>query len=133
MKAVAVRDNGIVKPLLFGLDDNDKLRVGRRILCNNCSSFSFYSKAGVVAEGIVTHLLVTTKQDPEPERKNEDYLNIWERGAMLVGVIHGDEAAVVFQTPRGKMECIYPRKLVLDSVINALVQRHFKDALLMVR
>jgi len=158
MKAVAVHDNGIVKPLLFGLDDNGKLHVGRRILCNNCSSFSFYSKAGVVAEEIVTHLLVTTKQDLmfiisvddilhgnleiKFERhniirnrgvENKDYMNIWERGAKIVGVIHGDEAAVVLQTTRGNLECIYPRKLVLVSIINALVQRRFKDALLMVR
>lgn len=158
MKAVSVYDNGIVKPLVFGLDDNGRLHVGRRILCNNCSSFLFYSKTGIVAEGVVTHLLLSTKQDllfiisvddilhgsldlkferpnnvQNKREENKDYLNIWERGAKLIGVIHGDEAAVVLQTNRGNLECIYPRKLVLVSIINALVQRRFKDALLMVR
>lgn len=158
MKAVSVLDNGIVKPLLFGLDENGRLHFGRRILCNNCSSFSFYSKAGVVPDEVVTHLLIITKQDllfiitvddiihgnmevklersniiQNRGQENKEYLNIWERGAKLVGVIHGDEAAVVLQTTRGNLECIYPRKLVLVSIINALVQQRFKDALLMVR
>lgn len=58
---------------------------------------------------------------------------IWEREAKLVGVIHEDEAAVVLQTTRGNLECIYPWKLVLVSIINAVVQQRFKDTLLMIR
>ncbi|CAN1746995.1 Elongator complex protein 1 [Linum perenne] len=67
------------------------------------------------------------------EEENANFINIWERGAKVVGVLHGDEAAVIIQTTRGNLECIYPRKLVLSSIINALIQRRFKDALLMVR
>ncbi|KAL3521061.1 hypothetical protein ACH5RR_019210 [Cinchona calisaya] len=36
---------GSQKDLLFVLDDNGSLQVSGRILCNNCSSFSFYSNA----------------------------------------------------------------------------------------
>ncbi|KAJ6833332.1 elongator complex protein 1 [Iris pallida] len=158
MKAVLVCDNGIMKPLLFGLDDNGRLHFGRRILCNNCSSFTFYSKAGGVTEQVVTHLLLTTKQDllfvvgvddilhgnadlkfersgaiKKQSEESKEYLTIWERGAKLIGVIHGDEAAVLLQTTRGNLECIYPRKLVLVSITNALVQGRFKDAMFMVR
>ncbi|CAD5166643.1 unnamed protein product [Musa acuminata subsp. malaccensis] len=158
MKAVLVRDNGTLKHLIFGLDDNGRLHFGRRILCKNCSSFSFYSTTCSVSEQVVTHLLLTTKHDlliivsmddvlhGNPETKidgysssnnhaeeNKDLVRIWERGAKLIGVIHGDEAAVILQTNRGSLECIYPRKLVLVSIINALVQGRFKDAMLMVR
>lgn len=158
MKAVPFCKNNFIKALLVGLDESGRLHIGSRILCNICSSFSFYSKSHIEAEEVVSHMLLTTKQDllfiislneilhgqlelkfdrpniiHKKEEENKDYLNIWERGAKLVGVIHGDEAAAVLQTTRGNLECIYPRKLVLVSIINALIQRRFKDALLMVR
>ncbi|XP_059666220.1 elongator complex protein 1 [Cornus florida] len=157
MSAVPVRDCGLSKPLLFGLDDSRRLHVSERILCNNCSSFIFYSNS---ADVVITHLILTTKQDllfvvdigdilhgqvqyqyqnfmPVIKKRKEEetikYIDIWERGAKVVGVLHGDEAATILQTTRGNLECIYPRKLVLTAIINALVQGRFKDALLMVR
>ncbi|KAF8396752.1 hypothetical protein HHK36_018382 [Tetracentron sinense] len=157
MSVVPVYDNGILRPLIFGLDNNSRLHVSERILCNNCSSFSFYSNS---AEIVITHLILATKQDSlfivevgdilhgnlevkyknfihvgkkKRDEENGDSINIWERGAKMVGVLHGDESAVILQTARGNLECVYPRKLVLASIINALVQRRFKDALLMVR
>lgn len=156
MSVVPVGDHGSLKPLLFGLDDIGMLHVSGKVLCNNCSSFFFYSN---LADQVVTHLILATKQDllyivdindilnGESEikyenfihvnkRKEEDninFINIWERGAKIVGVLHGDEAAVILQTTRGNLECIYPRKLVLTSICNALVQRRFRDALLMLR
>nr|KYP75449.1 Putative elongator complex protein 1 [Cajanus cajan] len=134
-----------------------ELHANGRIVCNNCSSFSFYSN---LADQVITHLILATKQDllfivdivdifngeldskynnfvriinNRRKEENESYINIWERGAKVVGVLHGDEAAVILQTNRGNLECIYPRKLVLVSIINALVQKRFRDALLMVR
>ncbi|XP_058109769.1 elongator complex protein 1 isoform X2 [Magnolia sinica] len=160
MSAVPVCDNEMLRPLVFGLDDNGRLHVSGKVLCNNCSSFSFYSNTTGIMQQAVTHLILTTKRDllfivriddillENPEIKfddciksgiksrgeeNRDSINIWERGAKLVGIIHGDEAAIILQTSRGNLECIYPRKLVLVSIVNALVQRRFKDAMLMVR
>ncbi|XP_057979456.1 elongator complex protein 1 isoform X2 [Malania oleifera] len=156
MSAVSVSDNGPLKPLLFGLDDVSRLHVNGRTLCNNCSSFSLYSNSD---DQVITHLILATKQDllfivdvidilhghlegygnfihavnKRREEENKKFINIWERGAKIVGVLHGDEASVIIQTSRGNLECIYPRKLVLASIVNALVQGRFNDALLMVR
>lgn len=156
MSAAAVQDHGLLKPLLIGLDEIGMLHVSWKILCNNCSSFSFYSNS---ADQVITHLILATKQDflfivdindilcgdsetkyenfvhvnKRKEEDNMNFLNIWERGAKIVGVLHGDEAAVILQTTQGNLECIYPRKLVLTSIYNALVQRRFTDALLMLR
>ncbi|KAI0527653.1 hypothetical protein KFK09_003258 [Dendrobium nobile] len=157
MKAASVCDNGMVKTLLFGLDYKGKLQVGKRILCNNCSSFTLYSSSCGGTEQI-THLVLTTKQDflfivsiddilhgkkemiiedfnnmQNKQDKDRDFVNMWEKGAKLIGTLHGDEAAVILQANRGSLECIYPRKLVLVSIINALTQKRFKDALSMVR
>ncbi|XP_068634801.1 elongator complex protein 1 [Aristolochia californica] len=160
MNAVPVLENETRKALVFGLDDSGRLQVNGKILCHNCSSFSFYSTTVGITKQAVTHLIVTTKQDylfiigvedilsGSAEIKFDNYVSgntkkrqeetgnsmtIWERGARLVGVIHGNEACVVLQTNRGNLECIYPRKLVLDSIVNALIQQHFKDAIVMVR
>ncbi|KAK1284983.1 Elongator complex protein 1 [Acorus calamus] len=160
LKVVTVDDHGIPGTLVIGLDDNGRLYAGGRILSNNCSSFSLYSNACGSVQEAVTHLILTTRQDllfiistndlllgkvdlqienctpGHIHRKgeaNREYINIWERGAKVVGVVHGDEAAVILQTNRGNLECIYPRKLVLVSIINALLQGRFKDAMLMVR
>ncbi|XVE69146.1 hypothetical protein DITRI_Ditri09bG0127200 [Diplodiscus trichospermus] len=157
MNGVLVGVNEPSKLLLFGLDDMGRLHVGRRILCSNCSCFSFYSS---LADNVITHLILATKQDllfivdigdilhgeleltyenfihvgsKRREEENINFINIWERGAKIVGILQGEEAAVILQTNRGNLECIYPRKLVLVSIVNALNQRRFKDALFMVR
>lgn len=155
---VVLPGNGVAsKPLLFGLDEIGRLHANGGIVCNNCSSFSFYSN---LADQVITHLIFTTKQDllfivdivdilsgkldtkygnfvqigtRKREEESQNCINIWERGAKIVGVLHGDEAAIIIQTIRGNLECIYPRKLVVVSIINALVQKRFKDALHMVR
>ncbi|GMP22931.1 hypothetical protein CsSME_00000724 [Camellia sinensis var. sinensis] len=157
MSVVPVSDSGPSEPLLFGLDENSRLHGNGRILCNNCSSFSFYS---IFNDQVITHLILATKQDflfvvdigdilheqleakyenfmPVIKKRNEEEkrncINVWEKGAKIVGVLHGDEAAVILQTARGNLECIYPRKLVLSSIVNALIQGRFRDALFMVR
>ncbi|XP_031270425.1 elongator complex protein 1-like isoform X1 [Pistacia vera] len=157
MSVVPVGTDGPLRPLLFGLDDVGRLQVSGKIICNNCSSFSFYSK---LDDKVISHLILATKQDllfivdishilrgelelkyenfihVASRRKEEEsisFINIWERGAKIVGVLHGDEAAVILQTTRGNLECIYPRKLVLSSIVNALIQQRFGDALVMVR
>lgn len=157
MCVASIIDSGLSKSLIFGLDDSSRLHVNGRILSNNCSSFSMYSN---ITDQVVTHVILETKQDllfivdigdvlhepldakydnfmPVVKKRNEEEkrncINIWEKGAKIVGVLHGDEAAVILQTSRGNLECICPRKLVLSSIVNALIQRRFKDALLMVR
>ncbi|PUZ38019.1 hypothetical protein GQ55_9G163500 [Panicum hallii var. hallii] len=158
MTAVLCHENGMAQPFLFGLDDNSNLYMGKRLLSNNCSSFTFYSSAYGTTERVMSHLLVTTKKDllfivdineiflkdnevtvdshvsSHPRGKqSKEHITVWEKGAKLVGVLHGDEAAVIMQTTRGNLECTYPRKLVLVSIVQALAQRRFKDAMDMVR
>lgn len=157
MSVALVNNDGNFQPLIFGLDELGRLSIDGRTLCNNCCSFSFYSNS---SDQVITHLILSTKQDllfivdipdilvgdtdikyknfthiatKKREEETKTFMNIWERGAKIVGVLHGDEAAVILQTSRGNLECISPRKMVLTSIVNALVQRRFSDALLMVR
>ncbi|CAM8967076.1 unnamed protein product [Rhodiola kirilowii] len=156
MSAVTVCDNRLLSTLVAGLDYSGKLHVNGKVICNNCRTFSFYSN---LSDHVTTHLILATKQDflfvvdigdillggldekyenfinntTRRREENKNYIHVWERGANVIGVLHGDEAAVILQTIRGNLECIYPRKLVLASIVNSLAQGRFKDALLMVR
>ncbi|KAL5196557.1 hypothetical protein ABZP36_000069 [Zizania latifolia] len=128
MAAVPCYENGIVRPLLIGLDDSSKLHVGKRLLSNNCSSFTFYSSAYGATEQVVTHLLVTTKlgllfivdineiflkngqvttdsyiRSHPRGKQSKEHITVWEKGAKLIAVLHGDEAAVIMQTTRGNL------------------------------
>ncbi|GKA33294.1 IKI3-like protein, partial [Tanacetum coccineum] len=159
MSVAPIEDFGISDPfLIFGLDNNSRLHVNQKVICNNCSSFSLYSNS---TNQVMTHLILVTKQDSlfvveiqdivlgQTEAKygnfvpvvvtkknaeeGKKFIQIWEKGSKILGAVHGDESAVIIQTIRGNLESIYPRKLVLESIVNALVQGRFKDALLMVR
>ncbi|KAI3817744.1 hypothetical protein L1987_11542 [Smallanthus sonchifolius] len=161
MSVGSVEDFGLPNSdpiLMFGLDNNGKLHVNENVICNNCSSFSLYSNS---TNQTITHLILATKQDllfvveirdivlGQTEvkygnfvpvvitRKNAEegkkFIQIWEKGSKILGVVHGDESAVIIQTTRGNLESIYPRKLVIESIVNALVQGRFRDSLLMVR
>ncbi|KAJ4792991.1 Elongator complex protein 1 [Rhynchospora pubera] len=156
MRSALCNENGIFRILLLGLDETGRLHYGKKTICTNCTSFSFYR--GGHSDQAATHLLFTTKQDilfiveineilngdlelklesyntkSYKGKEGRDHVILWERGAKLIGVLHGDEAGAIMQTNRGNLECIYPRKLVLSSIVNALSQRRFRDAITMVR
>lgn len=158
MSVSAIGDSGVLSSfLLFGLDNNGKLYVNQNVICNNCHSFTLYSNS---QNQEITHLIILTKQDflyivdirdivlgqtegkygnfvPVIDKRNVEegkkFIQIWEKGSKILGVVHGDESCVIIQTTRGNLESIYPRKLVLESIVNALVQGRFRDSLHMVR
>jgi elongator complex protein 1 len=156
MRSALCHENGIFRVLLLGLDETGRLYYGKKIICTNCTSFSFY--CGAHSDQAATHVLFTTKQDilfvvdimeilndslelklesydsnGYKGKEGRDHVTVWERGAKLIGVLHGDEAGAILQTNRGNLECIYPRRLVLSSIVSALSQKRFRDAFIMVR
>lgn len=44
MRVAQVDAGGVLKPLICGLDEMGRLYITGKSLCNNCSSFSFYSE-----------------------------------------------------------------------------------------
>ncbi|XP_034486416.1 putative elongator complex protein 1 [Drosophila innubila] len=64
------------------------------------------------------------------DRRKVSTRNI-ERGAKLV--MHGHDARLVLQLPRGNLEVIYPRVLLLRLIGSLLDDGWFTDAMLMVR
>ncbi|KAH7415104.1 hypothetical protein KP509_14G027500 [Ceratopteris richardii] len=58
---------------------------------------------------------------------------VWEKGARLITAMGGDSTAVILQTTRGNLETVYPRTLVIGSIVGALCDSKFNEAMLLAR
>ena len=144
------QDDGLV---IFGLADNGILFANERILARNCTSFLVTP----------AHLIFTTSQHllkfthiAKVEGKHTDFLEratltelpelevppdtpeldercrSIERGARLVTVMPSI-FALVMQMPRGNIETIYPRALVLAGIRHSINIKRYKRAFLACR
>ncbi|KAL8930229.1 MAG: hypothetical protein Q9208_000846 [Pyrenodesmia sp. 3 TL-2023] len=128
---------------VFQLTDSGSLLVNGKVLVRGCTSY------------LVTpsHLIFTTSQHllkfvhifPETESMESTALEIppdtpesdercrsIERGAKLVTAMPSI-FAVVLQMPRGNLETIYPRALVLAGIRQSINERNYKEAFMACR
>ncbi|KAL1835666.1 hypothetical protein VTJ49DRAFT_6255 [Mycothermus thermophilus] len=123
--------------LAFGLSRNGHLYANSRLLAKNCTSF-------LVTD---SHLIFTTSNHfvkfvhlapeadldvpPDDPGKDERCRNV-ERGARLVTAIPA-KMSLVLQMPRGNLETIYPRAMVLAGVRRLVEQKDYGAAFLTCR
>ncbi|KAL7715223.1 Ikappab kinase complex-associated protein [Entamoeba marina] len=55
-----------------------------------------------------------------------------ERGAMLVNYVTSD-CSIIFQMPRGNLEIIHPREVILETVVGLLNNRRYKEVFSVVK
>ncbi|KAH6875352.1 elongator complex protein 1 [Alternaria rosae] len=118
--------------LAFGLTKSGVLYANERILIRNCTSF------------VVTaaHLIFTTTQHllkfvhlasadelevPADEPQKDERCRSIERGAKIVTVMP-TTYSVVLQMPRGNLETIYPRALVLAAIRRNIEAERYDEA-----
>lgn len=121
---------------IYGLALNGFLYVNDHCLAHNCTSFALTP----------AHLIFTTSQHllkfvhltraelevpPEEPEKDERCRSI-ERGARIVAVMPSSYA-VTLQMPRGNLETIYPRALVLAGIRKSIAGLDYKTAFLACR
>ena len=122
----------------FHLDESGCLSAGERPLVKNCTSF------------LVTpaHLIFTTSQHllkfvhlqrqrehleiPPDTPESDERCRSVERGARLVTVMPSI-FALVLQMPRGNLETIYPRALVLAGIRDSINRKKYRKAFLACR
>ncbi|KAJ4365102.1 putative elongator complex protein 1 [Neocucurbitaria cava] len=121
----------------FGLTKTGVLFANDRILVRNCTSF------------VVTpaHLIYTTSQHllkfihltgadelevPADEPQKDERCRSIERGAKIVTVMP-TTYSVVLQMPRGNLETIYPRALVLAAIRRDIEAERYREAFLACR
>ncbi|PIA93713.1 Elongator complex protein 1 [Cercospora beticola] len=126
--------------ILFGLTAGGLLHIQsdlQKLRITGCTSFAVTH----------THLVYTTSNHllkfvhlqndselevpPDEPEKDERCRNI-ERGAKLVTVMPG-AYSLVLQMPRGNLETIYPRALVLAGIRHEISKREYKKAFLICR
>jgi len=123
--------------IVFGLASGGLLRgysniAGRQVIqIKNVTSFLI----------IPTHLIYTTTQhlikfihlsheeleEPQDEPEKDERCRSIERGARLITAIPS-AYSVVLQMPRGNLETIYPRALVLAGIRKAINEKNYRRA-----
>lgn len=117
--------------LLHIHSDLQKLKVA------GCTSFAvttthlIYTTSNHLVKFVHLHNHGELEVPPDEPEKDERCRNV-ERGAKLVTVMPSAHS-LVLQMPRGNLETIYPRALVLASIRHAISQRDYKKAFMICR
>lgn len=122
--------------LVLGLQSSSsKLFVNDTLVASACSSFQYCSRASVLlftTLGSHPKLRIVPLEGLTRLTVDAYESRAIERGAKLVAVV-GDRANVIVQLPRGNLECISPRVLVLALAVKQIAQRQYVAALEMCR
>lgn len=116
---------------LVGLTSRNRLYVDSREVCSNASSFFVHSHFLLVTT--LSHTLLCLPLDKLSSAVDkliwsEEYVRGLERGAKLVVAV-ARESKVVLQMPRGNLETIHPRPLVIHMVKGYLDAKKYSLAL----
>ena len=120
-------------PIFFRLDGNGCLYANERCLVRNCTSF-LVTPAHLIFT-ISQHLLkfvhleggVDGLEVPPDTPESDERCRSIERGAKLVTVMPST-FALVLQMPRGNLETIYPRALVLTGIRECIIRMEYRKA-----
>lgn len=118
--------------ILFSLSRTGILSASKRQIARNCSSFAVTPSHLVYTT--TSHLLkfvhisnVDDMEIPADTPETDERCRSIERGARLIHVMP-KAYALVMQMPRGNIETIYPRALVLAGIRAAIDAKKYKTA-----
>ncbi|EMR10308.1 hypothetical protein PNEG_01567 [Pneumocystis murina B123] len=123
--------------ITFFLSDNGKLFANDHLISNNCTSFICCKEYLIFTTTLhlVKFVKLTSKIEdfiiPSDDTTNKNVRSI-EKGAIIISVIPSI-TALIFQMPRGNIETIYPRVLVLSSVYELIKSKKYDKAFLLCR
>lgn len=123
--------------LAIGLTQTGALYVNDHLIARNCTSF--LTTAAHLIFTTTTHLLkfvhlaaVDDLEIPLDEPEKDERCRSIERGARLVTAMPSTYS-LVLQMPRGNLETIYPRALVLAGIRKSIESQDYKTAFLACR
>ncbi|OCK81787.1 elongator complex protein 1 [Lepidopterella palustris CBS 459.81] len=123
--------------ICFGLTTSGVLYANERVLIRNCTSF-LVTHAHLIfttTQHLLKFVHLTTVEEleiPLDEPEKDERCRTIERGARLV-IGMPTAYSVVLQMPRGNLETIYPRALVLASIRRSIEMKDYKRAFLTCR
>ncbi|KAI9801398.1 MAG: hypothetical protein M1825_003377 [Sarcosagium campestre] len=118
--------------IVFGLSKSGHLYADDRMLANNCTSF-LVSQSHLVFTS-TQHLLKFVHMDrvqdlevPLDEPERDERCRSIERGAKLVAIMPSG-SSLTLQMPRGNLETIFPRALVVAGIRKSIMAKEYKAA-----
>ena len=119
---------------IYSISKRGELLTGQRVLARNCTSFLVTDKHLVftTSQHFLKFIELADLQVPADSTDVDDRCRNIERGARLVTVIPS-KYQVVLQMPRGNLETICPRILVLAGVRQHIDEKDWKAAFLACR
>ncbi|QSL64880.1 hypothetical protein MERGE_002184 [Pneumocystis wakefieldiae] len=123
--------------IIFSLADNGKLFANDHLISNNCTSFICCKEYLIFTTTLhlAKFVKLTSKIEdfiiPSDDTTNKNIRSI-EKGAIIISIIPSI-TALVLQMPRGNIETIYPRVLVLSSVYKLIKLKKYDKAFLLCR
>jgi elongator complex protein 1 len=127
--------------VVVGLTSRGVLYLNSNVASSNCSSFAlhdqfllfttFSNQLRVVPLSIPVHEALDLAS-ASPSSKNDDSYRELERGSKLVCAVPSD-IRVVLQMPRGNLEGIYPRAIVLAYIRKLLNEQNYREAVVISR
>jgi elongator complex protein 1 len=127
--------------VLVGLTDRGVLFIQSNIAASNCSSFALHDQFLLFTTYahklrlIPLHLGVQEAVDlslSNPSSKYDESFRDIERGAKLVQIVPLD-IKVILQMPRGNLEGIYPKAIILAHLSHLIGNRNYKEAVVICR
>ncbi|CZS90540.1 related to killer toxin insensitive protein 3 [Rhynchosporium agropyri] len=116
----------------FGMSSHGHLYANSRLLVKNCTSFLVTSAHLIFTT--TTHLLkfvhITAVNDleiPADDPENDERCRSIERGARLVTAMP-TALSLVLQMPRGNLETIFPRAMVVAGIRKLIEEKDYKRA-----
>ncbi|KAK4034196.1 IKI3 family-domain-containing protein [Parachaetomium inaequale] len=118
--------------LAFGLSRNGHLYANSRLLAKNCTSFLVTDSHLIftTSNHFVKFVHLASEQDldvPADDPEKDERCRSMERGGRLVTAIP-TKMSLVLQMPRGNLETIYPRAMVLAGVRKLVEQKDYGSA-----
>lgn len=126
--------------VVLGLTDRYRFYVNNIEVAANCTSFAIHDEFLLLTTLSHTCRCICrkTKVDVLPvlsdgkEHPFDESIRRVERGSRIVHVV-ADDTKLVLQMPRGNLETVHPRALVLSAVRKALDRVQFKEAMILMR
>ncbi|KAL9046762.1 MAG: hypothetical protein Q9214_000486 [Letrouitia sp. 1 TL-2023] len=126
-----------IESSVFRLTENGALFAKERLLSRNCTSFveTPYHLIFTTAQNLLKFVHMTAVENMEvpldaPEA--DERCRSIEKGARIITVMPSI-FALVLQMPRGNLETIYPRALVLAGIRRSIEEKKYKKAFLACR
>jgi len=127
---------------VIGLTPRNRLYANEKLLVSNCTSFYIHSDFLIFTTMTHTARFLPLNISFEDFKITDDGTNVSnifdesirrvERGSKIVTAVKSN-ISLVLQMPRGNLETVCPRALVLMKVRNLLDKYNYKDALIMCR